>query len=229
MRVDFYVYEPSGPTLHLPLNPEQVSITSGARMQSFSVLDLGEVAIPRGNTPARISFDTLLPGRARQSDAWFKGWRDPLEYVAVLGRWKANGTRVRLLVTGTQIGSVGPEGPFGWELFIEAFDHTERGGHGDVSCSLSFVEAKTIRVLTDQEAATAGGIGPGLERPLPPKLVSWTVTEADIALGDGWLGGSAKRVYGTWERWSDIYFANQDVIGPDSGVPAPAGTELVTP
>ena len=223
---DFYLTS-GETTLLLPLNPQEVRVGSGARMQAFSVLDQGEFAFPRGNTPARVVFEGFFPGVTRQADPWFKEWRPPLEYVAVLGQWKANGSVVTLLVTESRV--------TGWDLYIERFDTTERGGHGDISFELELVEARQLRILTDAEEAEAAAQAEAAAFSLaaePPRPATHLVTEEDAAFGDGWLGAIAKRHYGAWEEWATIYEANIDAIqaevGPDSNIPA-VGLELVLP
>ncbi|MCL6560739.1 MAG: LysM peptidoglycan-binding domain-containing protein, partial [Firmicutes bacterium] len=55
------------------------------------------------------------------------------------------------------------------------------------------------------------------ERPTP---TGYTVKDGDTL----WL--IAQRVYGDGSRWSDLYAANQDVIGPDPDLILP-GQQLV--
>jgi LysM repeat protein len=220
--LDFYLSS-GDEVLHLPVNPEELSIQSGAKVQTVSVLDLGDIALPRGNTPARVTFDCFFPGAARQSDPWWRApWRPPLEYVAVLGQWKANHARVRLLVTDSQVS--------GWDLVIEQFDRTERGGAGDIYYSLAMIEARELRVLTDQEVlaqAQAAGADVGLaalgaSRSEPERPATWTVAPGQT------LWEIARRAYGDGGRWRDVWQANLDLIGPNPDS-ITAGMELALP
>jgi nucleoid-associated protein YgaU len=232
------VYLASGETtILLPITPERFQVQTAARTQTLDRIGLGEAVFPRGNLAARISFDCFLPGEDRQNDPWVKAWRHPLEIVAILGQWKANGDVVRLLVTESQI--------TGWDLFIERFDREESGGWGDVKYTLGLVEATTLRILTDAEEAAeaaaaaaqaAGGVadtGAPADRSEPERPASYTVTEDDAANGDSWLWLIARRFYGDGDRWADLWFANESAIEavtgtPDSNVPA-VGVELVLP
>ena len=220
--IESHIYEDGQPAesgLVLPLNPEEVAAPSAARMQAHTVLDLGELVTPRGTNPTRVPLEAFFPGPARDGDPWFKApWRHPLEYVALFGRWMANGTRLRLLLTGTFVN--------GWLMYLESFTPRMAGAQGDVRCSLEFVQVRALRVLTDQEAAAEAvalaseqAIGARSE-PAPP--ATWTVQEGQT------LWEIARRVYGDGARWNDLWQANLATIGADPDVLA-IGTELVIP
>ena len=224
-------------TLRLPVAPEELPVETAAQFQTWNILGRGEVVRPRGNAAARWSIECFLPGAARAEDPWWAEWRPPLEIVAVLGQWKANGAVVRCLVTdGSQVS--------GWDAYLEQFRRIEAGGHGDLRYVLTFIEARSLRVLTDEEEAAEASLASllaaqeatALEAALPmepARPATYVVTEDDAANGDSWLGVIARRFYGDAERWSDLYWSNdaaiQGVTGtPDSNVPA-VGAELVLP
>jgi len=99
-------------------------------MQTFDVISLGEIAIPRGNVPTRFSWEGFFPGEARKDSFMVKDWRSPKELIGLLSLWRAQNTKVRLLVTET---------PINHDCYIETFDHTWGGGYGDAEYRIELV------------------------------------------------------------------------------------------
>lgn len=211
--MDFYLSSADGRRLQFPLPPERISIQTDARLQSFAVIELGELALPRGQQPARISWEGRFPGAPRQGLPFVANWRSPQELIADLGAWRAFGARLRLLVTET---------PINLDVYIATFETSWGGGYGDCEYRLSLTEARAMRIYTDAEwrggAAVATTAGQAAARPAPPPPRTYTVQPGDT------LWAIAKRTLGDGSRWRELYQANQDVIGADPNKISPGQT-----
>lgn len=164
---------------------------------SFETIALGEIAIPKGKKIARISFDGTLPGESRQSLGIMKAWTAPGELVTQLQAWRDDGEKLRLLITET---------PLNLDVYIENFEHSYAGGHGDVLFSMELVQARTFAVYTEEEyPSLISSMTIGRASPEIPQ--TYTVKSGDN------LWEIAKRTLQDASRWREIYAENREVVG----------------
>jgi len=180
----------------LPVNPEKITAQTEGKMQTFEVIELGDIALPRGIIPARISWESFFPGQAREGAVYVKSWQDPKVLVGLISLWRRNNTKVRLLVTET---------PLNLDCYIETFEHTWGGGYGDCQYRIELVEARELVVLVDGEQARM--TRQKTARSAPPSPKTYTVKPGDT------LWAIAKRTLGDGSRWREIYNVNVEVIG----------------
>lgn len=198
--MDFYLTAPDGSRIHLPVNPERITCQTGNRIQTFNVIELGDISLPRGRMPTRFSFEGFFPGEARRNDPMVKSWRSPKELAGILSLWRNEGIKLRLLVTET---------PINHDVYFDgdgSFEHEWRGGHGDCWYSLRFVEARELVVTAEAPVLVAATSAPQ-PRPAPPPPKTYTVKPGDS------LWAIAKRILSDGSRWREIYNANASVIG----------------
>lgn len=185
--------------IQLPINPESISIKTGSCMNTFEVLDLGEVALPRGTQLDRIMWDGILPGEARKNMSYVRSWRDPKSIVKDVENWENDSTKIRLLVTETTINQ---------DVYISDFEHAWSGGHGDCRYQISLVQARDLVVRVQPGQAPKPKPPP---RPAPPSPKMYTVKRGDC------LWNIAKRFLKNGARWPEIYNIprNKKIIGPN--------------
>jgi hypothetical protein len=199
--VDFYLTDETGRRLHFPTNPERITAVTTARIQTFTAIELGEFGLPRGSMLVRMSFDGILLGEPRKDTVMVKSWRDPRIIAGELSRWRNEGTKLRLLVTETV---------FNHDVYIQTFEHTWAGGHGDVRYSLELVQARDVLIHTEGQAKSKGEVQVlSASRPLPAAAKTHTVVRGDT------LWGIAKKHLHNGARHPEIYALNKTVIGPD--------------
>jgi len=204
--MNFYLTASDGSRILLPINPERITAQTEGKMQTFEVINLGDIELPRGIVPARISWESFFPGAARKNTVFVKSWQDPKALVGLISLWRRNNTKVRLLVTET---------PLNLDCYISTFEHTWGGGYGDCQYSIELVEARELLVLTDAERqAKQAGAATAVQsqtpvRPAPPPPKTYTVRPGDS------LWAIAKLKLGDGSKWRALYEANKSIIGPD--------------
>ncbi len=203
--MDFYLTASDGSRILLPISPEKITAQTESKMQTFEVINLGDIDLPRGITPARISWESFFPGAARKNAVFVKSWQDPKALAGLISIWRRNNTKVRLLVTET---------PLNLDCYISSFEHTWSGGYGDCQYRIELIEARELVVLTDgekQKQSTVMVMGQKAApvRPAPPPPKTYTVKPGDT------LWAIAKKTLGDGSRWKEIYNKNKATIGPD--------------
>lgn len=205
--MEFILTGQDGRSMVLPLNPQEIVAQTGARTETISVIQLGEIRLPRGVVPARLSWEGIFPGEARRNMPFVRNWRPPGELLDILQAWRNSGTRVRLLVTGT---------PLNLDVYLESLEHRWSGGYGDCRYQVEWVSARELRIYTDAEwqaaAGTSGAAPAPPPRPAPPPPATYQVRPGDS------LWAIAKRTLGDGSRWREIYEANRASVGPDPNV-----------
>lgn len=209
--MDFYLTAPDGGRIHFPMNPERVTCQTGAKMQTFEVIALGDITLPRGYLPTRFSWDGILPGEVRKDAIYVKNWRSPKELLGILSGWRNKGGKLRLLVTET---------PINHDVYIDTLEHIWGAGHGDAQYSITLVEARELIIPTHAELQIKQAEAPAVasataKRPAPPTPKTYTVKSGDT------LYAIAKRFLGDGSRWREIYNANTSVIGKNPNLIRP--------
>lgn len=201
--MDFYLTDESGQRLHFPMNPERITASTSARIQTFEAIELGEYALPRGSVPVAVSFEGILPGDSRKNTSIVKSWRSPNEITGLLSGWRDDGEKLRLLVTET---------PFNHDVYIKSLEHSWYGGHGDVQYSIELVQARDILIHPQGTVKSKGEVKVmSASRTVPPMPKTYTVVSGDT------LWGIAKRFLQNGSRYMEIYniAENKALIGAD--------------
>jgi len=199
--MNFYLTASDGSRILLPINPERITAQTEGKMQTFEVINLGDIELPRGIVPARISWESFFPGAARKNTVFVKSWQDPKALVGLISLWRRNNTKVRLLVTET---------PLNLGCYIASFEHSWGGGYGDCQYRIELVEARELAIYTDAERQRQSAVQKAAaKRSAPPAPKTYTVKPGDS------LWAIAKKTLGDGSRWKEIYNKNKSIIGPD--------------
>jgi len=199
-----------------PLTPEKINLSAGAKVQTFNLLTLGEIAFPRGFVPHKATFDGILPGEDRQNLPVITAWQDPYKLAYLLDGYVKAGTAATLFITGL---------PLFYSMFIATFDWTVQGGFGDLAFKIAFEEKRNLAVIASTAYAPSPGSGRATDtgQPLPFVPSSYVVRQGDT------LMTIAIHFYGDSTKTSAIYALNMGTIGGDAAVPLVPGLTLVMP
>lgn len=162
-----------GVSLVMPVTPGSYQWSSGKRIETINISQLGDVYRPGGRTRFSGSFDFLLPA---QEYPWMEsGSRaDPQYYLDRLNVWAADDRAVRMVITGTEINAL---------VYIEEVTQLEKDGTGDRYASV------TIREYSALEATEVANPNTGTQNGSRPTstdfgssgaMQSYTIVKGDM-------------------------------------------------
>lgn len=184
------------------LLPKEVHTKYAAKYQSFDILSLGTVKVPRGHDVVEISWEGEFFGKTKRNMAGVdtSNWQPPNTCVRTLKAWMNAGTELTLIISGTWINM---------DVTIASFEASPHGAYGDVSYSIVFQRVRDLKIYTTKESKVgkkkktksrpkkkSSGSGSGSSEP-------YTVKTYDTLIG------IASRKNTTWQK---LYAKNKDVI-----------------
>lgn len=213
-------------TYRLPVNPEQIEISSTQAIEKFEILKLGQIAVPTHMELTEYSFECELPHRPLHYVETSSDYRGPDFYLQLFEQWRQKKEPVRFIASngiGDDINTL---------VLIEELTTIERAGEeGDKYVSFQLLEyrefgKKSVVVITDESTPTASPTAVAKkEEPAPPVNPKSNGTHV-VQPGDT-LWAIAKKYYGNGNQYTKIYNANKDKIkNPNLIYP---GQKLVIP
>lgn len=190
-----------GASFEFPTLPSEVSVKNGAHYQSYSIIGLGSVKIPRGTEVEEISWDGHFFGPSKSDELMVGSYTSPKQCVQILEQFRDNGTKLRVMCSEIGINR---------DVTINSFQWTPYGAHGNVRYSISLaghreLEVKVIRDAVTTVAPNSAADTPE-QRPEPAPAATYTIVQGDT------LGKIAQRFCGGFAAWTKIYDANASVI-----------------
>ena len=185
-----------------PSLPAEITVQNGTNYQTYKIIGLGDVQIPKGTNSEDISWDGIFYGSSKQEEPMMSGiYSDPLSCVNVLERFRDNGTA--LTVMCTQVG-------INRDMTVADFQWKPYGGYGNVKYSIRFTQWKTLRVKVNRNAETNNAPNSAADTPEERAEAPASPTY-EIKSGDT-LWRIAQKELGAGSDWQKIYNANRDVI-----------------
>lgn len=189
-------------TFTFPANPESISGTLGARYQSFDIISKGTVKVPKGTDVSEIKWSGEFFGSAKKKESVVlkKYYKTPEKCISQLGEWQESGKVLNLIVTGTWINL---------DVTISSFTPEVYGAYGNVKYSITFTQAKDLKIYTTNELKIAGFVkktAPRNDSSNSGSGGSYTVVSGDT------LWGIAAKKLGSGTKWTTIYDANSSTI-----------------
>lgn len=201
MSVNIYLTEvEGGGDFAFPSLPEEVKVTYATKYQSYSIISLGDVKIPRGTEVDTITWNGTFYGKSRKNLKFLKKWVSPKTCISTLKQWRNKGTVLRLLITGS---------PVNLDVTIAKIDYKLTGGLGDITYTITFNAYKELKIYTTAEREITAYEKKTTTRVTPEKETS--NSNYTIKYGDN-LWTLAREKLGDGTRWKEIYDANKDVI-----------------
>lgn len=204
--MDVYITEiETGARMALSMLPEKTSKKGNAKFQTYDIINVGEVKLPKGTELLTFSWSGTLPGKNRKGASFVKSrhWRNPNEILNIWERWRKAGTKLRLMVTET---------PINHDVYLDSYTAEAKGGNGDYEYDISFVEAKQITVYTVSELnikpSTVTNTNSASSR--PPAAAAAAKTHTVVSGDTLWV--IAQKHLGAGNRYMEIYNLNKDKI-----------------
>lgn len=191
-------------TYRLPVNPEQIEVSSTQAIEKYEILKLGQIAIPTHMELKEYSFECEFPHAPLHYVETSGGFKDADFYLKLFEQWRGKKVPVRFIASngiGNDINTL---------ALIEELTITEKAGEeGDKYVSFKLLEyreygKKSVVVATPTVAVAKK------EEPAPavnPKSNGTHVVQS----GDT-LWAIAKKYYGSGSQYTKIFNANKDKI-----------------
>lgn len=199
--------------IRLPINPEELEITSTQANEKFEILKLGQIVIPTYMALREFSFEAELPHEEFHYVETGKNFETAEYYLDLFQKWREKQEPVRFMagkisgdykVTGDAINTL---------VLLESLTITEKAGEEHdkyVSFRLLEYNKFTKKYITQSENSEN------------PKSTGYYVVKS----GDT-LWAIAKKYYGAGNKYTKIYNANKNIISNPSLIYP--GQKLVIP
>lgn len=184
------------PDIYFVMLPESITCETATNMISYDIMQTGEAKRPLGEELTSFSWSGTLPGKKRKGQPYLTGagaWIDPVRIQEILSYYRVNGTKLRLIITGT---------PINHYVYLSEFKATYSGHAGDIAYDIKFEHAKDVTVLID------GSVTANRSR------LGGTMTYT-VKTGDS-LWSIAQKEMGNGEKYTVLYDVNQKIIDAEN-------------
>lgn len=208
--MDFYLTGPAGKKIRFPMNPTTVDVGREPTVETFTVLSLGQISLPRGRNPHTFSWSGILPGAGRKGQPFVKAWQEPLTIDKQLLKWADNGTTLKLLITTTPVNA---------NVYISSYTSTYGAAFGDFNYSIELTERRQLIVSTSNPSSGTTKTNASSSRAKAATPATYTVKSGDSL----WLI-TKKYVTPSTANINALYSLNKSIIGPDQSLIQPGQT-----
>ena len=201
----------------MPVTPERYQWTSGKRIETININELGDVYRPGGLTRFSGNFDFLLPA---QDYPWIEAGAhvDPQYYLDYLTAWATDEKTVRLVITGTEINTL---------VYIEDVTQGESDGTGDRSITVSVREYCDLEAKETETAAGTQNSGRAADASPSKKAQAYTIVSGDTLsmICRRYYGKSTAKYYNALAKYNGI--KNPHLIYPGATIQIPSEAVLL--
>lgn len=195
-----------GTTIRLPVNPEEIEITTVQANEKYEILKQGQIVVPTHMELRAYSFECEFPKEAPYYVETLNEFKEPSFYLVLLRNWRLDLKPIRLMVTNDE------KTELDILVLIEEMNVTEKAGEeGDKYVSFKFIEYRSFgkkKIVETDPITQVSTIKTeeSMEETNPKSTGSHVVVSGDT------LWGIAKKYYGNGNQYNKILEANKDKI-----------------
>ncbi len=205
MYAVFFEYDIT--TYRLPVNPEEIKVTSSQAIKKFETLSLGQIAIPTHMELSGYSFDCELPKEQYSYVEAMNNFKNAMEYINIFQKWRNDLVPVRFIAgRGSQKDEMYVDCINTLVLFEDITITEKAGEEGDKYISFKLIEYKDFKRRVKEMNATGKISKKATEEKSPKSNGTYVVKSGDS------LWAIAKKYYGDGAKYTKIYNANKDNI-----------------
>lgn len=193
-----------------PVTPEKIQIKTSSQNKSMSLINGGEINIPKDPALSEMSFELLLPNLQYPFAVYKSKFQKADVYLKQIRVWKEYKQPVHIMIVREM-----PDGKLIYHttdwMTLESYTITESAEDGfDVRAALSFKQhrsygTKTYSISGGKAAASASRDSTNSPAPVNQNK-TYTVQSGDT------LWGIAKKFYGDGSEYTKIADANKDKV-----------------
>ncbi len=191
-------------TYRLPVNPEQIEVSSVQASKKYEILKLGQIVVPSHMELTEYSFEVELPYSVRSYVETAGDFKGSDYYLKIFDECRKSLKPVRFIASngiGEDINSL---------VLIQQLNITEKSGEeGDKYASFNLVEYK--QYSKKQAVVQYSGIIVNTLSKSQPEMNPKSSGNHTVVIGDS-LWAIAKKYYGDGSKYPKIYNANKDKI-----------------
>lgn len=231
MAVRIKLKPDDGFPFYFSVMPEEITVKSAAKYQSFDIIKEGSIEVPNGMQADGISWSGEFFGRAKRGESTVYGyeWREPSDCIDILCGWMEKGEKLRLIVSKTWIDM---------DVTVASFTHTAYGAFGNVKYEVAFKKVRPLKIYTTKEAGTGEKKKTKKRQSIKADKKKASGSSCTVKSGDT-LWKIAASETGDGAGWRKIYEKNKSTIetaakkhgrkNSDGGHWIYPGTKLVIP
>ncbi|MGF7145976.1 LysM repeat protein [Anaerotaenia torta] len=201
----------------LPVNPEEIEISSALAVEKYEVLRQGQIAVPVNMELAEYSFETELPCTAYHYVTTSNEFKDAEFYLSRFEKWRNKLEAVQFIAARLEDGP-GLIESINTMVLIEELSIVEKAGEeGDKYVKFKLLEYKNYsKKPADEIIYTRSAVSGTSKAKKSKKVITEAVTPKStgyyvVKAGDS-LWSIAKKQYGDGSKCNIIYNANKDKI-----------------
>lgn len=183
--------------IELTVNPEEITLSESLNNQTFTLNQVGTMILPGSRGLIAVQVNTFLPA----SHSPFYDGDSPRSILKLIGRWKENKTKLRIIISGTGINM---------RAILSQTSESYREGDKDVYIDWSFIEYKEVTVPTVESIAGTINVTDPVLQPREGEAPGGGGTSEKVN-SNTTLWALAVKYYGDGTQWKKISAANGNI------------------
>ncbi len=192
------IFQKNNIKLRLPVNPEELEMSSSQANAKYEILKLGQIVVPTHMELTEYSFEAEFPNDGYHYIESSKDFKDADTCLIQFAKWRAALEPVRFMAGKVSYGGKLESNAINTLVLIEGLTILERAGEeGDKYVAFKLVEySPYVKKIINKSGS-----------PNNPKSTGYYIVKS----GDS-LWAIAKKYYGNGAKYTKIYNANKSTI-----------------